>query len=97
MTAKSQFIVRAVDAVTQLALSEETISGLAGVFTARGYASGPNAITDQDLADAGINLTAADFTSNVAIILAEYMNFCNNAVVVTKDRKTSMNIARRDI
>lgn len=97
-TNKTQFISRTTDVIVQLAVLHEMITGLAGVFTARGYATaGTDKITDQDLLNAGSNLTELQFNTLVVPLLGDYLAFCDNKPVTTKDRKTSMNIARKDV
>jgi len=98
MTSKIQFINKATDALTDLALLQEKITGLAGVFTARGYqVGGTDPIVDADMTGSESKLTAAQLQTILVPILSEYLSFCNNLAVATKDRKSDMNKARKDI
>ena len=98
MTDKIQFINRATDALTELAQLQERISALAGVFTARGYAvAGADPIIDADIAGSESKLSAAQIQTILVPILGEYIAFCSNAAVATKDRKKDINICRKDI
>ena len=94
---KQVFIQQVGAVVTEMAALEERIRGMSGVFAARGYqAGGADPITDMDIQNAGVSLSAAEFNI-VAGILGDYLNFCNNLAVATKDRKTELNKARTDI
>ena len=94
---KQIFIQQVSGVATELAGLEERIKGMSGVFTARGYqAGGADPITDTDMGNAGVSLSAAEFTV-IAGILGDYLNFCGNLAVATKDRKTELNKARTDI
>jgi hypothetical protein len=96
MNQKSVFIVRVTDAVNKLAELQEQITGLAGVYTARGYGS-TDPLTDANFAEAGFNMSAATFTVEAVPVMADYLSFCNNVATAAKDRKTSMNKTRTDI
>lgn len=95
---KAKFLQQTASAVTSLAALHEMVSGLAGVYAARGYASGAaDPITDADLTAAGIPLTAAQFAAQVVPLLADYLNFMGNVDTTAQDRKTIANRARTDI
>ena len=96
MSQKSLFIIRVTDAVSELAKLQEQITGLAGVYTARGYGS-TDPLTDADFTSAQLNLTASTFSGEAVPVLADYLNWCNNIATAAKDRKTSMNKTRTDI
>lgn len=95
---KSKFLQQTASAVTSLAALEEMVSGLAGVYAARGYAAGAaDPITDADLTAAGIPLTAAQFNAQVVALLSDYLNFMGNVDTAAADRKAIANKARTDI
>lgn len=94
---KQTFIQQVAARSTELAQLQEIISGMAGVYTARGYQSGgSDQISDLDLSNAGISLTSAQFSAAVTV-LGDFLNFCNNGAVTARDRKTDLNRARNDI
>jgi hypothetical protein len=94
---KQIFIQQVGGVVTEMARLEETIKGMAGVFTARGYqVGGSDPILDIDIQNAGSSMTAAQFNI-IAGILGDYLSFCGNTPVITKDRKVELNKARTDI
>jgi hypothetical protein len=98
MGSKTIFLNKVQDAVMTLAQMQEFISGLSGVYLARGYQpGGTEPLTDADLTAAGIDLTAAQFNTIVAPLLGDYLSFCGNIALPAKDRKTDMNKVRRDI
>jgi len=96
---KTQFIQRTGQAIISLAILQETIAGLSGVYVDRGMNPGAtNAITDQDLIDAGVTtMTAAEFNANAISVLGDYLVFCDGtAALPAVKRKTKLNIARGD-
>jgi hypothetical protein len=103
MANKYQFIGRVLDVMVQMAVLEETISGLAGVYTDRGFQpAGSDAINQADLTAAQSTLTVAQFT-DALVVIAEYQTFCKTTATLPAPtpagttRKTKLNIARKDI
>lgn len=95
---KAKFLQQTASAVTSLAALQEMVSGLAGVYVARGYAAGQaDPIADADLAAAGVPLTAAQFNAQVVPLLADYLAFMDAGAVTAQDRKAVANKARTDI
>lgn len=95
---KLLFLQQTGAALTQLAALHERISGLAGVYVARGYAAGgADPITDADLTAAGIPLTAAQFNAQIVVLLSDYLDFMGNIDTAAADRKAIANKARTDI
>ena len=96
MANKTQFINRTLDVMVQMALLEETIAGLSGVYVDRGFAAGTDQIVLSDLTAAGSTLTVAQFSDGISVI-ADYLSFCRNVAVPAAQRKTKLNITRKDI
>lgn len=64
MSQKTQFITRCIAMVENLALTHEAATGLAGVYTARSYGAGATAITDDDMKEAQIDMTAGELRAD---------------------------------
>jgi hypothetical protein len=95
---KTKFLTAVSKAVEQLAITQEIVTGLSGVYAARGHAAnGVDPITDDDLKNAGIPMTALQFKDNIVPLFVDYLSFCGNAAVSAKDRKSIMNQVRKDI
>ena len=98
MANKHNFITRARDTIVQMAIMHESITGLSGVYTDRGhFPGGEDPITDQDLIDAGVPMTAVQFNTNVIGVLGDYLSFANGTALPAFARKSKMNKARGDM
>lgn len=97
MANKTQFINRTLDVMVQMALLEETISGLSGVYIDRGFAPAQaDPIVQSDLTAAGSTLTVAQFNAAI-VVIDDYRKFCNTTALPADARKQKLNIARKDI
>lgn len=96
MAKKTAWIQSCIRTLEQLAVLDETVQGLTGVYTARKYST-TYPITDDDMKEANSAMTAAEFNANVITVLADLNSFGHNVALPAKDRKASMNIAREDI